>query len=108
MPAERVPRDRLPVWLSLLVWPGAGQLYLGRRLKGLALVAASSLCGLVLAVRAAFGVLRALPGPGAPLDAGSLARMLHLLRGEAPMLVVTALPLLGVWIYAVVDAWREP
>ena len=106
---DRARRDWLPVWLSLLVWPGAGQLYGGRRLKGLALVAVSTLCGLAFALRAAQGVLRALPAAAAALDPSSLVGTIsHALRAEAAALALAALPLLAVWIYAVVDAWRHP
>jgi TM2 domain-containing membrane protein YozV len=107
MGSEPAPRDWLPFWLSLLVWPGAGQLYRGERIKGLALIVASTLFGLVFAVLCGIAVLRALPAdplldPLALL--GSLAR--GLLR-QARTLAFAALPVVAVWLYAVVDAWRD-
>jgi hypothetical protein len=107
MPSTPRSRDWLPVWLSLLVWPGAGQMYQGRRLKGAALVAGSTLFGLAFAVLAGLVVLRALPADLALLDPLTLLRaMRRVLLGELPALVAVALPLAAIWVYAVVDAWR--
>jgi TM2 domain-containing membrane protein YozV len=107
MGSEPARRDWLPVWLSLLVWPGAGQLYRGERVKGLALIAASTVFGLLFAVLAGLAVLRALP-PDPLVDPlallGSLARGL---LGQARALALAALPVVAVWLYAVVDAWRD-
>lgn len=108
MATELAQRDWLPVWLSLLVWPGAGQLYCGRRLKGLALIVASTLFGLLFAVLAGLEVLRALPADPALLDPGNLLWALRrALLQAVPVLALAALPLAAVWIYAVVDAWIE-
>lgn len=108
MRTERAQRDWLPVWLSLLVWPGAGQIYRGRRLKGLALIAASTLFGLLFAVLAGLAVLRAIPADPALLDPGNfLLALRRALLQAAPALALAALPLAAVWLYAVVDAWIE-
>lgn len=108
MGTDPARRDWLPVWLSLLVWPGAGQLYRGRRLKGLALIVASTLFGLLFAVLAALAVLRALPADPALFDpVNFLLALRRALLQAAPVLALAALPLAAVWLYAVVDAWRE-
>ena len=108
MVGEPARRDWLPVWLSLLVWPGAGQMYRGQRVKGLLLIALSSLSGLGFAVLSGLAVLRALPADPALLDPRRLLSALRAaLSGEACALAATALPLAAVWLYAVVDAWRD-
>jgi hypothetical protein len=102
-------RDWIPVGLSLLVWPGAGQLYRGRRAKGMVLILAASLLGLAFAMSIAVVVLRALPADATLLDPGRVVRTLRrALVGNAGTLALAALPLAAVWTYAVVDAWREP
>jgi TM2 domain-containing membrane protein YozV len=107
MQGTRRSRDWLPVWLSLVVWPGAGQMYQGQRVKGLALVAASTVFGLAFAVLAGLVVLRALPADLALLDPLTfLASLRRAVLGQLPMILAAALPLAAVWVYAVVDAWR--
>jgi TM2 domain-containing membrane protein YozV len=107
MGSEPAPRDWLPFWLSLLVWPGAGQLYRGQRLKGLALVAASTLFGLVFVVLCGIAVLRALPAEPLVHPLALFAALVRGLLSEALTLALAALPVVAVWLYAVVDAWRE-
>jgi hypothetical protein len=107
--ADPPRRDWLPFWLSLVVWPGAGQLYRGRRAKGLALIVASTLLALAFAVRVALGVLRALPVDQVLPDPRAFAAALQrAFLADAGPLALAALGLLAVWTCAAVDAWREP
>jgi hypothetical protein len=107
MPRRARSREWLPVWLSLLVWPGAGQLYQGRRAKGLALVTLSGLLGLAFALLAGLVVLRALPADVALLDPLTLlAALRRSVLDQLHRLAAVGLPLAAVWAYAAVDAWR--
>ena len=98
----------MPVWLSALVWPGAGQLYAGRRRKGYALIALSTLLGLAFAVVTALSILRHLPGDLTLLDPARIVpTMWCAAAADARRLALAAVPLVAVWLYAVLDAWRE-
>jgi hypothetical protein len=98
----------MPVWLSAVVWPGAGQIYAGRRSKGYVLIALSTLLGLVFAVVAALSVLRHLPGDLMLLDLERIFPTLwRAATADAGRLTLAAVPLFAVWLYAVLDAWRE-
>jgi len=97
----------MPVWLSALVWPGAGQVYAGRRVKGIVLIALSGLLTLVFSVVAAFCILQASSG-AMLLDPEELrAAFGRLLSEDAGTLALAASPLVVVWLYAVFDAWRD-
>jgi hypothetical protein len=97
------------VWLSALVWPGAGQVYAGRRRKGIALIVLSGLLTLVFSVVAAICILQASPpGSAALLDPAEVRLALRRLAAEdTGTLLLAACPLAVVWLYAVLDAWRE-
>src|SRR5262245_46486381 len=97
----------MPVWLSAPGWPGAGQLYAGRRAKGIVLVALSGVLTLVFSVVAALCILQASSG-ALLLDPDALhAAMGRLFAEDLGTLALAAAPLLVVWLYAVVDAWRD-
>jgi hypothetical protein len=102
-------RNLVPLWLSALVWPGAGQVYAGKRGKGIALIVLSGLLTLVFSVVAAICILQASPpGSATLLDPGEVRLALHRLAVEdTGTLLLAASPLAVVWLYAVLDAWRE-
>lgn len=108
MRSDPARRDWLPVWLSLLVWPGVGQLYRGQRRKGMGLIAASTLFGLLFATLVGLAVLKGMPADPALLDPLSMLDSVRRgLLGQTRTLVLAAVPLAGVWLYAVLDAWRH-
>lgn len=98
----------MPVWLSAVVWPGAGQVYAGRKSKGYVLIALSTLFGVGFAVAAALSALRGLPADLTLLDPERVIPALwRAVAADARTLLSAAVPLAAVWLYAVVDAWRE-
>lgn len=98
----------MPVWLSALVWPGAGQVYAGRRAKGIVLIVLSGLLTLVFSVVAALCILQASPPGAVLLDPADLRlTLLRLVAEDAGTLALAASPLVVVWLYAVIDAWRD-
>lgn len=92
------------VLLSALVWPGAGQVYAGRRVKGAVLMALSG--GAVAAVlfQAGAAALRALPASGVldPAEAHAIAEAIVAREGRS--IGVFSLVAVGAWIYSIADA----
>lgn len=109
MSPEARPRNLMPVWLSALVWPGAGQVYSGRRRKGIALIVLSTLLTLGFAVVAAVCIVHALPDdPTAFLDPERVGLALRsVIEDDVRTILLAACPIVVVWLYAIVDAWRE-
>ena len=104
----RRPRSLMPVWLSALVWPGTGQVYAGRRGKGIALIVLSALLTLVFSVVAALSILQASPPGSALLDPDEVRLALRrLAKEDTGTLLLAACPLAVVWLYAVLDAWHD-
>jgi hypothetical protein len=103
------PRNLVPVWLSALVWPGAGQVYGGRRRRGIALIVLSSLLALTFSLVAAVCVLKVLPvDPAEWLDPGRIHLALRRVAADdTGTLWLAVAPLVAVWLYAIVDAWRD-
>jgi hypothetical protein len=99
----------MPVWLSALVWPGAGQVYSGRRRKGIALIVLSSLLTLGFSAVAAVCIVHALPDdPTAFLDPERVALALRrVVEDDIGTLLLAACPIVVVWLYAIVDARRD-
>jgi diadenosine tetraphosphate (Ap4A) HIT family hydrolase len=106
----RAPLTRSPwpsVLLSGLVWPGAGQIRNGERLKGMIF----GLATLALMVRFAWGVTRDVaavvleaPGPMGFLEMWDLAQQIQ--RRNAVELSGLTILLMLLWGLSVLDAWR--
>jgi hypothetical protein len=102
------PRSPWPaVLLSGLVWPGAGQIKNGERLKGLVFGLASLALLAIFAWRVASdatSVLLQAQGPMGPLEMVSLAEEIRG-RNSGELGVITILLML-LWGASVFDAWR--
>jgi hypothetical protein len=94
-PRRLNPRTRAVV-LSALVWPGAGQMYNGERVKGLCLIGASGLLAVALAVTLGLFVAN---GMVTGFDPETVRIVVPRALGLGGVLVL-------VWAAAVVDAWR--
>ncbi len=97
-----------PVLLSGLVWPGLGQLASGHLRKGLLIVAGTLAAFGLLVVRVADEALRRMPTDPADFDLVRLFEMAGAIRQDnaAFFTGITAV-LVGLWAFAVVDAWRD-
>jgi len=91
------PRTRA-VLLSALVWPGAGQMYKGERVKGLCLIGVSGLLAVALAVTLALFLANGIVAGFDP----------DVVKTVVPRAVGLVGGLVLVWIVAVADAWRGP
>lgn len=104
-PEDRHGRRLRAAALSGLVFPGAGQVYLGARLRGVALGVAT-LGALALLVERLFAVVVSRLPEGPVVEVGEawhLAwRIVEEARGEvdSPVLLVA-----GLWAVSVADAW---
>jgi hypothetical protein len=92
--------------LSAVVCPGLGQLALGRRAKGLALVATSLAAAIVVATSLARELLGRLATAADALEPQALAELVAEARRAVagPVALGTAVLLLA-WAYAAWDAW---
>lgn len=104
-------RPTAALLLSALVFPGAGQLYLKRYLRGIILVVLSLTCLWIIADRVlqqASSVLAQLASEGGAVDAGRLTDLVAQTSSGSDGLAVTTatLALAGCWVIGVVDAWR--
>jgi TM2 domain-containing membrane protein YozV len=102
-------RPVIAMLLSALILPGLGQLYLGRRIKGVALVMAVNL---LLMISLFFVMKIASPIVGAHLTGTPLTPTLifEVLQPYATWAKVLLAAYLGLWGYGVVDlfsAFRE-
>jgi len=89
--------------LSATVLPGMGQLYLGRRRLGVALIVATTVALIITAVAAAIAVSHlSLTPPFTPDELRAAGRQLAEEAG-APLRCGTLL-LVGAWVVGVVDA----
>jgi len=92
--------------LSALVLPGVGQIYRGRAVKGGILIALVSIVLLIFVVLAALAVqeiLQVVRVSGA-FDTGAVA---EILRARLPSFLLLGGILLCLWLYGVVDAFRD-
>jgi len=96
--------------LSGLVFPGLGQLLLGRRLRGglfIAVVLASTIACVVAGTRVALGILARLEASGRPIDLAAITAAATEAAGGGGVLLIEALLGLIVlcWLVALVDAY---
>ncbi len=104
-------RPTAAILLSVLVFPGAGHLYLKRYARGIVLIALSLVCRGFLAnqmPQQASSVLAQLMSEGDVVDAGRLADLVaQTPSGSGSFAVTTASRVLaGCWVIAIVDACR--
>jgi diadenosine tetraphosphate (Ap4A) HIT family hydrolase len=107
--AGSAPSRRVrPVLLSGLVWPGLGQLASGHLVKGLLIVAGTLAAFALLIVRVADEALRRLPTDPADFDLGRIFEMATAIRQDnAAFFTGITAALVGLWAFAVADAWRD-
>jgi diadenosine tetraphosphate (Ap4A) HIT family hydrolase len=97
-----------PVLLSGLVWPGLGQLVSGHAAKGLLFFAGTLAAFGWLFVRVTEEALRRLPTDDAGFGLGQVFEMASAIRRDNAAFFsgITAV-LVGLWVLAVADAWRD-
>jgi hypothetical protein len=99
-----------PVFLSLLVFPGLGQLALGRVGKGLlfALPSAALLVALMRRVWTEASRLVPTEDPDALLDPALPFRLAgEIQRANAPFFTWVTIGIVCLWALSAVDAWRD-
>lgn len=110
-PATAPVKKRLaPVFLSLLVFPGLGQLALGRVGKGLlfALPSAALLVAVMRRVWTEASRLVPTEDPDALLDASLPFRLAsEIQRANAPFFTWVTIGIVVLWALSAVDAWRD-
>jgi diadenosine tetraphosphate (Ap4A) HIT family hydrolase len=101
-------RRMSPVLLSGLVWPGLGQVVSGHAAKGLLFFAGTLAAFGWLVVRVAGEALRRLPADAEGLDLGQVFEMAAAIRRDnADFFSGITAVLVGLWVLAVADAWRD-
>ncbi len=96
------------VLLSLLVFPGAGHLYLKRGMRGLAFLAPALLAVLYIfnqAVDEANKIVGQLTSGAMPLDPAAMAAQIEQSGGNTTLANVASAVMLICWIGSAVDAW---
>jgi hypothetical protein len=104
-------RSTNAVLLSALVLPGAGQIYLKRYRRGIALIANSLACLWVFvdsAMQQAAAVLQNLESGGGALDVGQLSDLANQTASGSGSTVATVATfvLVGCWLVGIIDAYR--
>lgn len=98
--------------LSGLVFPGLGQVVLGAKTRGWALIVAAILClGVIVAsaTHKALRILDTLAQEGRPLDIESITEAAERASTTTGTVVfnLVFLVLIGCWLFSIVDAWRS-
>lgn len=104
-------RSTNAVLLSALVLPGAGQIYLKRYRRGIALIAISLACLWVFVdstMQQAAAVLQNLESGGGALDVGQLSDLANQTASGSGSTVATVATfvLVGCWLVGIIDAYR--
>jgi len=98
------------VLLSVFVFPGAGQFYLGRRVRGsmfMLLALAAALCFLVQIAEPVMAIaLDISSGSMAPDPLAIVTRLHQRNSGDNPFTNLAASFMMACWIGSGVDAWR--
>lgn len=94
-----------PVFLSALVWPGAGQLYNREARKGALLIAISFLVVLALCIVIGLDLARALTADFSAFEAEPAGVTWQALAQDARLLLGIGVLVIAVWAYGVVDAY---
>lgn len=96
-----------PVLLSALVWPGAGQVYAGSRIRGGLLIFLTLGLAIEMVRRVLSLVLATQPAATAafdPMEAWNRAS--GIMAASRAELFPLTLALIAVWCVGIVDAWR--
>ena len=102
-------KTTVAILLSLLVFPGAGHLYLKRRLRGLAFLGPAVLAVLYVIKQAAAEANRIVDQVLAgttPLDPAALAAQIDQSSGNTLLANLASAVMIICWLGSAVDAWR--
>lgn len=102
-------KSTVAVLLSLLVFPGAGHLYLKRRLRGLAFLAPAVLAVLYVINQAmveANKIVDQVVSGASTLDPVALAAQLEQSSGNTPAANLASAVMILCWLGSAFDAWR--
>lgn len=101
-------KSTVAVLLSLLVFPGAGQVYLKRPLRGLAFIVPTLAAGIYVinqALEEAGKIVGQITAGTLAMDPAALAAQIEQSGGNTTLANVASAVLLICWIGSAVDAW---
>jgi hypothetical protein len=101
-------KSTVAVLLSLLVFPGAGHVYVKRRLRGLAFLIPALLAAVYVfnqAMEEANKIVGQITSGAMPLDPAAMAAQIEQSGGNTTMANIASAVMLICWLGSALDAW---